>query len=440
MLTVNETDKLIYLFGDDKNDTTIDYLASTKALWVSAGAGDDSIYGSTLNDFLFGDAGNDAIAGGLGNDFMDGGAGDDLITNGGTSPLRTGADHVRGGTGNDALYFLNSLDGVALFGDDGDDVITGGLAADIIYGDGATAGTGDGNDTIRGGGGADLIYGGGGADTIRGSYNDGADEVHGGTGDDTIAYTNDLTAVRLYGDEGKDTVTGGFSDDSLFGGADDDSLGGGFGNDTLDGGTGSDTLDGGIGADTLRGGDGDDVLKVDHAGDLVFEGAGQGTDTVITSVSYKLQAGQEIERVQLTGSGQSIEGNEFANAMIGSGGNNTLNGGLGADVLTGNGGLDTFRFTTKFGAGNVDHITDFAAGDTIRISLGLGLPSANNKLAESAFKDIGTGAIDADDRILYDSNTGALSYDADGDGGGAAVTFAVIDNKVALSAGDFFIG
>ena len=47
--------------------------------------------------------------------------------------------------------------------------------------------------------------------------------------------------------------------------------------------------------------------------------------------------------------------------------------------------------------------------------------------------------VDADDRILYDKATGALSYDADGSGAQAAVQFAVIDTKVALTGADFFV-
>ncbi|GJE18498.1 hypothetical protein [Methylobacterium marchantiae] len=50
--------------------------------------------------------------------------------------------------------------------------------------------------------------------------------------------------------------------------------------------------------------------------------------------------------------------------------------------------------------------------------------------------------IDPNDRILYDHDTGVLSYDADGSGTAAkAIPFAVIDNhaKVSLTAADFLI-
>ena len=48
-------------------------------------------------------------------------------------------------------------------------------------------------------------------------------------------------------------------------------------------------------------------------------------------------------------------------------------------------------------------------------------------LAASAFVN-GTAALDANDRIIFDSTTGNVSYDADGVGGAAAVVFAKIEN------------
>ncbi|MEE7457882.1 hemolysin [Methylorubrum populi] len=355
---VTEDEKFYYIVGDDQS-STVDYTTSFKAIQVNAGGGEDIIYGSTADDFIYGEAGNDTIFGGYGKDYLNGGDGDDLITNGGQQPLHTGNDHVRGGAGNDTLYFLNSLDGVALFGDEGDDSIQGGMTADIIYGDAEVESVADGNDYIRGGEGADLIYGGGGADTIRGSYNDGSDKVYGGTGNDLIVYTNDLSAVKLYGDEGNDTINGGFGDDKIFGGADNDILTGGYGNDAIDGGTGADRLD----------------------------------------------------------------------------------GGFGADVLTGGNDADVFMFTTRFGNGNVDHITDFSTGDKIYLAKALISGSTEGALVASAFKDLSLGRADANDRVLYNQASGELSYDADGSGSAAkAVVIAVLDNHASLTFQDFLIG
>ena len=51
----------------------------------------------------------------------------------------------------------------------------------------------------------------------------------------------------------------------------------------------------------------------------------------------------------------------------------------------------------------------------------------------------GTAAADANDYIIYNRTTGFLSYDADANGSGAAVVFAVLDSKPTIAANDFVI-
>jgi Ca2+-binding RTX toxin-like protein len=60
------------------------------------------------------------------------------------------------------------------------------------------------------------------------------------------------------------------------------------------------------------------------------------------------------------------------------------------------------------------------------------------KLATANFV-VGDGAKDPNDYILYNDKTGALFYDADGEGGGAAVQFATIDNLAKLAASHFIV-
>ena len=89
---------------------------------------------------------------------------------------------------------------------------------------------------------------------------------------------------------------------------------------------------------------------------------------------------------------------------------------------------------------NIDVITDFSvAQDTILLddaifssSLGLGNISAGELV-------IGAAALDANDRIIYDSGSGALSYDSDGAGGTAQVQFATLSAGLALTNLDFFV-
>jgi Ca2+-binding RTX toxin-like protein len=62
------------------------------------------------------------------------------------------------------------------------------------------------------------------------------------------------------------------------------------------------------------------------------------------------------------------------------------------------------------------------------------------RLAASAFAANLTGAAsDGRDRIIYETDTGRLYFDADGSGAGARVHFATLTADLALSGGDFFV-
>ena len=164
--------------------------------------------------------------------------------------------------------------------------------------------------------------------------------------------------------------------------------------------------------------------------------------TVVTNgddVIYGLQSGggNGVD-VILAGTGNDT--------VFGQAGKDEIHGGVGNDVLYGGGGNDTFVFDTALNAAtNVDLIADFASGsDKIGLSNASGLFDhiATGTLAPSAFEIIGATAETAATRIQYDPNTGALFYDADGSGGGAAVQFATLGSAShpTIAATDFVIG
>jgi serralysin len=233
----------------------------------------------------------------------------------------------------------------------------------------------------------------------------------------------------LDGTAGNDTI------DALGG---DDSVRGLGGTDTLTGGDGADTLDGGLGNDFLLGGAGDDVYVVDSAGDIVRDAAGSGgVDTVLLRVGSFNLANTYAENI--TGAADLaflMLGNGLANVLVGGGLADTLSGGAGADTLAGGlgndslfGGTDSdqFVFNSALGATNVDRISGYSAtDDTILLDdavfTALGSPGT---LTAGAF-NTGSAASQADDRIIYNSATGVLLYDADGVGGVAAVQFATL--------------
>ncbi|MEM6858846.1 MAG: CAP domain-containing protein, partial [Pseudomonadota bacterium] len=116
----------------------------------------------------------------------------------------------------------------------------------------------------------------------------------------------------------------------------------GSGAQSIQGNAGNDRLDGGRGADTLIGGAGDDIYVVDSAADSILEVAGEGSDTVEASVTYRLwQQGNFVEDLTLTGTAD-IDGfgNAANNMLTGNFGDNTLSGGFGVDTLIGGAGND----------------------------------------------------------------------------------------------------
>jgi Ca2+-binding RTX toxin-like protein len=221
-----------------------------------------------------------------------------------------------------------------------------------------------GNDNVQGSSQADMLLGYGGVDTLLGGAGndtlDGgadADDLRGGQGNDTYLVDDANDAVTELPNEGTDTILSSVSYtlpahvehitltgmDAIDAGGNGlaNFLRGNAGINQLIGGAGNDSLDGGLGADTLAGGPGDDTYTVDDAGDIVTELAGEGFDTVHTSVGIPLP--DHVEALVLIGSADiDLSGQQGDNALTGNAGDNTLDGGRGWDKLAGGTGDDTY--------------------------------------------------------------------------------------------------
>jgi Ca2+-binding RTX toxin-like protein len=127
--------------------------------------------------------------------------------------------------------------------------------------------------------------------------------------------------------------------------------------------------------------------------------------------------------------------------LYGDGGNDLINGGLGQDTLTGGAGNDIFAFTTALdGLPNVDRITEYSvADDTIQLENSVFTALTSTGILSADHFIVGSAAADADDFFIYNPATGALYYDADGNGVGAKAMFASLDHNLALTHSDFLV-
>ena len=373
--------------------------------YVTSSQGSDTVFGGTGGDHLYG-YGGDVLVGGAGNDtyiitqlgdtiLEDANRGRDVVlttidytlpdnvenfqatgptglhlTGNGLDNIFKGTlagDVMAGGLGNDT-YYVDALDTIVENAGEGiDRVITNidytlgaNVEAITAIGSEALHLTGNALDNIfHGNGSADIMTGGAGDDTY---YVDSiavvVEDVGGGADTEVAAidYALDANIEKL--------VLSGTTDLSGWGNALDNTLTGNSGANILYGMDGNDTLNGRAGADQMSGGLGNDTYYVDNAGDLVNENRNEGTDGVVSSITWQLDL--NVENLTLTGTGNlSATGNTLDNVLIGNKGANVLIGGAGNDTLTGGAGNDVFVYATGFGN---DTVTDFHSGDRIDVS------------------------------------------------------------------------
>jgi Ca2+-binding RTX toxin-like protein len=431
---------------------------------IVGGAHADWISGDGERNFFFGGGGNDSLLGGLGSDTLEGGAGD---------------DHVYGGDGMDAM-----------FADVGNDTMLGDADNDNFYM--TRGGASYGNDVIDGGPGHDnLVFDSASSgivvDLLAGTLRGGGPS---GSGAAQIFHIEGVTATPF-----ADRIAGLDSDDYFIGWDGNDVLVGRAGRDNLEGASGADWISGGDGDDVLRA-DGRSSRMSDGAVDSLVGGLGNdqfyigsedlladegGRDDIIVEQSWTLR--DEFENLFILnttfahGRGNAadnhltvwdgegfLEGLEGADTVFGSNtGDDTLFGGGGNDVVAGIGGsdqlhgdagndslwgglggFDIFVFAAA-GAGHADEVNMFDLGvDKLAFENGAltAIGAAGNFGDNDArfYAAAGaTSAHDQTDRLIYDTSTGNLYYDADGIGGGAAEIVARIVGAPALAASDITV-
>ena len=118
-----------------------------------------------------------------------------------------------------------------------------------------------------------------------------------------------------------------------------------------------------------------------------------------------------------------------------------MSGGSGRDTMTSGSGYDFFAFESRLSRSAIDTVTDFSVkDDTIMLWKGIFKVAASTSgLISSAAFWTGSKAHDRSDRIIYDKDTGALSYDPDGTGSKAAQQFAVLEKNLKMTYKDFFV-
>jgi len=406
----------------------------------------NSITGNSEDNELDGAGGNDTLIGGAGDDEYYVDAKGDLVSeaaNLGTDIVFSKVSWTLGAN----LENLTLTDPTALNG-------IGNALVNIIVGNGS-------NNLLNGGAGNDTLQADGGNDTLDGGV--GADQMDGGAGDDTYVI-DDLDTDGTGADKGDSVTDSGGIDTikTLFaidlgapypnienaillgkaainaaGTAAANFLAGNGAANQLSGLAGNDTLDGGVGRDTLTGGSGDDRYVINNVLDVIVENAGEGIDTVQSSVTHTL--GATLEHLVLAGgaaingagngAANSITGNVAANKLSGLDGNDTLTGNAGNDILDGGAGADA----VDGGAGNDLFVIDSAA-DTVTERIGEGIDTIQSSLTSvtlAAFVENLTLVTGAKDGTGNDLNNGIL-----GNGDANALDGAAGNDTLSGGAGN----
>lgn len=458
-------DFLVGGFGNDRLEggsgiDTVSYAGATAAVSVSltgsasGGAGVDvlsgveGVIGSDFNDTLNGSGLSDVIVGGLGNDSLNGGGGNDLVSYAdatGAVTVNLLTARATGAAGNDTLSSFELVLGSAF-----NDSITGS----------------NGNDTLEGGAGADTFDGGAGtADVVR--YSGGSTRVFTSSPSNSTGaalgdtFTNierwDFAALTgqavFYGGTAGEWVLGSNVADLIWGNAGDDTLNGAGGDDFILSGDGADSIIGGSGFDAVYYGDSTTAVSLNLATG-VHSGFAAGDSFTSIESFLMTEQGDTVIGADVGGTGDiiyglggadSLSGQRGFDWLIGGDGDDTLNGGFGFDYLSGGAGADRFVYANALDGGNAagETIIDFTSGqDRIAFdgaSMGLTALTLGENLFIAAGAPSGTDGNSTGTTIIYDTATGTVWVDTNGNNAGGLTYLVNVFGSPVLAAGDFMV-
>jgi Ca2+-binding RTX toxin-like protein len=476
-----------FLLGEEGNDI------------LQGGSGNDILSGGNGNDLLLGGQGNDLLSDGNGNDILDGGNGNDFLDGGNNDDALIGGagnDTLNGGDGNDILVggggstLFGLTKGNVLVGFDPaspDQATTIGVTGvdgnligiDVRPADGMLYGVTDTNKiyTINTNTGAATLK-----STISPiSFNAGQQSgVDFNPVPDRLRLngSNDQN-LRVNVDNGQvvdgDTIQGGIQPDGMLAYAPNDPnfkvdpnitaaaytnafpggpsparttqlLGIDFGRDILvlqnPPNAGTLTTIGSLGVD-FGPTAGFDIFSPTNGVNIAYAVSGStlyninistGAATALGTVgngSFNFIGLAAVPVPEPNGSGRDM--------LMGGNGSDTLMGGVGGDTLNGNAGKDSFSFAMP--TEGIDTITDFSVVDDTIVVSALGFGGglvAGAAITPDQFA-IGASAVDAADRFIYNSKTGALFFDVDGTGGMAQMQISSLATGLGLTNNDIFV-
>ncbi|MEN6082374.1 calcium-binding protein, partial [Chromobacterium piscinae] len=414
-----QADLRVTLTGTDGDDTLTGWEGSDVLI---GGAGNDVLIGNGGSDTLIGGIGNDTLVGGAGSDVyvFEAGHGHDVIAAHNVDVAVTLHDEIRFGVGISVsdIRVQQVGDDIVLLHVNGSDSITiqGGFSIEhgwqgqIVFADGSVWL------------GAELIQ------RVVGMQN-------GTDGDDL-----------LQGEDGADILDGGAGNDTLIGGNGDDTFRGGSGNDVLVGNKGRDVFEFGLGGgrdqinygvaaakmaqyskgDQIRflaGIKAADVKVLKSGNDLVLMLAnGQDGITIKNGAVDKMGwAGEvvfadgvrwsaaDLQKLIVVGGNDTIKGSAGDDVLVSVGGTVVLEGGKGNDTLKGGAAHDIYVF--NLGDGNdviINNSVNVSVSHQSEIRLGVGI-SVSDIVVVRAGNDVILKHVNGSDSILIQNWFSATS-------------------------------